>query len=581
MKRFALLSSVFTFLLLMAAQPGFAQNAPALFADFVADTTPYASPQEADPTVKRFRIANINFGILSPYAAKQFIAGNKDSAPASVRLNLFDNVSYNLTLTKAEFSSDHQTVKWIGVIDGQKMGQAVFAITGDVMMGNISTDYGPAYQVRWIAPGVHTVREIDMNKLPPEGEPRPVELNKAPSEGTTVGKDDGSTIDVMVVYTPSAETAMGGSAATATMVELAVSETNQGYSNSGINQRINLVYKGKVSYTESSGSSGFDNALDDVTGTSDGKMDDVHTLRNTYGADLVSLWINNSSYCGLAWMMTASSISTSFASSGFSVVHYDCATGYYSFGHEMGHNMGSHHDRYVASGSAAYSYSYGYVQNSAPTPFRTVMAYSNACNGCSRVNYYSNPDVKYNSYATGVSSAASDSADNHLSINNTAYTVANFRTSVSTGGTNVTHALTAPTTTTVARGGQLGPFIGKTTNSGSSSATVKVQAIFTKPDSSSWSGEKTSITLSAGASDSHTVYVSVASTAATGAWTHTVKLFDSAGTQLDSDSFSFTITAADVATGGANAARLANLKAIPGVKTINAGDFELILVPNR
>ena len=31
-------------------------------------------------------------------------------------------------------------------------------------------------------------------------------------------------------------------------------------------------------------------------------MDDVHALRNTYGADLVSLFIENGAYCGLGWL---------------------------------------------------------------------------------------------------------------------------------------------------------------------------------------------------------------------------------------------------------------------------------------
>ena len=61
-----------------------------------------------------------------------------------------------------------------------------------------------------------------------------------------------------------------------------------------------------------------------------------------------------------------------FASSAFSVVERGCATGYYSFGHELGHNMGLNHAREDSVGTGAYSYSYGYKW----TGYRTVMAYA-------------------------------------------------------------------------------------------------------------------------------------------------------------------------------------------------------------
>ena len=49
--------------------------------------------------------------------------------------------------------------------------------------------------------------------------------------------DDGSTIDVMVVYTQSAVSAVGGLAAMQSRVATALAESNMGYANSGITQR--------------------------------------------------------------------------------------------------------------------------------------------------------------------------------------------------------------------------------------------------------------------------------------------------------------------------------------------------------
>lgn len=78
--------------------------------------------------------------------------------------------------------------------------------------------------------------------------------------------------------------------------------------------------------------------LNRITANGDGYMDEVHTLRNTYGADLVQLVVETGGYCGLGWFM--SPVSTSFESYAFSVVLRDgCMTGNYSSGHEFGHNQ--------------------------------------------------------------------------------------------------------------------------------------------------------------------------------------------------------------------------------------------------
>jgi hypothetical protein len=142
-------------------------------------------------------------------------------------------------------------------------------------------------------------------------------------------------------------------------------------------------------------------------------MDNVHSLRDQYNADCVALICQNGQYCGIAYLMT--NVSTGFASSAFSVTNYSCATGYYSFGHELGHNMGSSHDPQNAS-SGAYSYSFGYRTSN--NSYRTVMAYSPG----TRIRRFSGPNVSYNGYTMGNSSQ-----DNHRSLNNTASTVADFR----------------------------------------------------------------------------------------------------------------------------------------------------------
>jgi hypothetical protein len=175
----------------------------------------------------------------------------------------------------------------------------------------------------------------------------------------------------------------------------------------------------------------------------DGLMDNVHTLRNMYKTDTVAL-IAEYGGAGIAYVMT--SVSPAFAPWAFSVVQRVNATSQYTFAHELGHNMSAHHDWYVDdSVNSPYTYNHGYVN--VTDQWRTIMAYPSECsdNGvyCQRIPYWSNPSVTYGGDPMGVPPGTSTAcvvgdlshpdcdADNHLTLNNTAYTVANFRTSSS------------------------------------------------------------------------------------------------------------------------------------------------------
>ena len=83
----------------------------------------------------------------------------------------------------------------------------------------------------------------------------------------------------------------------------------------------------------------------------------VHALRNAHGADLVSLFIAGTSLCGIAWLITAQS--NAFEAFAFSVVARICVTGNYTFGHEMGRNMGLQHDRANPSVDRVFPFSRG------------------------------------------------------------------------------------------------------------------------------------------------------------------------------------------------------------------------------
>jgi hypothetical protein len=287
------------------------------------------------------------------------------------------------------------------------------------------------YSIEPVGKGVHAVSRIDQSGFPsehPADNPTGV-LDPAPpadflsamtakatggtgGETTTGGIAALSTINVLVVYTASAATAAGNISA---KIQLAVDETNQSYTNSGIAINMVRVHTAQVSYNEARRS--FSQHVSALRSTTDGIMDDVHTLRNTYAADVVVLVVNDSEACGIA-----SSIGST-ATSAFAVAHYTCITGYYSFGHEVGHLQGARHDRYVDSSTTPYAYGHGFIPSS--KNWRTVMAYGNNCSNCTRIQWWSNPLVAYPS--TGQLMGTAQYEDNARVLNLTAPTMAGYR----------------------------------------------------------------------------------------------------------------------------------------------------------
>jgi hypothetical protein len=394
-----------------------------------------AGERYAGRGVLRSRLVEVDIDRLAAAAA------SPQGSASTLILNLFDDVVLTALPERVTALPPHGFAL-SGQIAGVELSQVTLVVRDGVLAGNVSLP-GAFYQVRPAGDGVHVVQQIDQAAFPDEMEPIPVEApDEAPAAPLSELADDGSIIDVMVVYTSEAANWAGDILA---VIDLAVQETNDSYANSGIIQRVRLVHAAQVSYTQS-GSISTD--LSRLRNTSDGYMDQVHTLRNTYGADEVVLLVSypSSNVCGIAYLMDP--VGTYFESWAFAVVDVDCATGYYSFGHEMGHNMGARHDWYVDDTATPYGHAHGYLNytsSSNPYPWRTVMAYNDECHDqgyyCYRLPYWSNPTVSWYGAAMGVSEGTSTAcaegiphpicdADNRKTLNKTAYTVANFRASV-------------------------------------------------------------------------------------------------------------------------------------------------------
>lgn len=396
--------------------PAASNPAPSILLDIDASEEPSVLPQPSN--VKRLAPAAISFPALQSALDRQ---------TNRLRLNLFKDVDEIIEVTSISKTTDNQYTL-LGPLASGGGGYAALSVSQDAFMASVRRGDGSLFRVRGAGSGAHIVEELDDSIFPPcHGSiAPPAKLLPAPPSETSALADDGSLIDVLVVYTPLARSVAGNQDDMEALINLAVTEANLIYTNSAITPRIRLVHSMEVDYEESGEHS---TDLTRLSGTADGFMDDVHAARDLYGADLVQLIIQDPDSCGLAYQMTTRD--AGFATSAFSVVHIDCATGVYYFAHELAHNMGCEHavgdsgqQGTVAQGDGVDNFSHGwrwvddFFQEN-----RSIMAMPT---GVLRP-YISNPNVIHLGAPTGQALGESNEAYNAKTVNDSANLVANFR----------------------------------------------------------------------------------------------------------------------------------------------------------
>ena len=350
-----------------------------------------------------------------------------------VRLNLFPGVVLDVLVDFHDVTVSGRS--WSGGIEGDPIGSVAVAVNADGLYGIVRTG-GRVYTIRRVAPDEYSVRELDRSHLGdgmvPVVRPRGAVLD--PPVATYI--DDPTRVDIAVFYTAEASRDAGGTASIHALIDAWVADTNAAYLRSGIDHRLNVVLRQKVSYTEATDTStrsAAGQAIDCFDDDEDGCLD-LDKVREEYSADLVHLLISTgvptdaeTFSCGIAYLGGDYGVSELFCGSE-------------TFAHEVGHNSGVNHDRYAeydvdcdtdsdvrCFGPSAAAYAYGYVNQGglgSMAPFewrwRTVMSLSAQCTDgevrCSQLMRFSNAAQSWYGDSLGVSgtserSSYSDAAD--------------------------------------------------------------------------------------------------------------------------------------------------------------------------
>jgi len=212
-----------------------------------------------------------------------------------------------------------------------------------------------------------------------------------------------ATIDVMVLYTPEAETRASN---IETKINQFIEESNAAYRDSGIDVSLRLVHSERIDIAGTDGVSG--------TGLDNLRRDQkVNTLRAQFGADAVALISravpngNGLITCGIGYIGQGQNgqLASHVKSIAFSMSAVDCGAS--TFTHELGHNFGLGHSRKQGSVGGVFEHGVGYgVENG----FTTIMAYDFLFNAVD-VNKFSSPLLTCSGEACGIAAGSSQSAD--------------------------------------------------------------------------------------------------------------------------------------------------------------------------
>jgi peptidyl-Asp metalloendopeptidase len=323
-------------------------------------------------------------------------------------------------------------------VGGRETDRCDLVVDRGQVIGDIEVA-GGRYRIQPAGAGdVHAVIEVKTEVFPdesnvhaagtrPGGNPQqpPPLCDVKPAEGQqpkTFGP-----IRVMFLYTPAARTSSANIGAD---VELIMQQLRNVFSarrlGGNFSVSVELAHSQEVNYTEADK---MEKDLDRLSNPRDAIFRQAHALRDTHKADIVHLLIKNkqqSESCGIGWLNVPPE-----AKYGFSVSDLQCALQVFSAAHEIGHNIGMNHDRFVVpeAGPGPDEFNFGFVNVAAG--LRSLMAYNNACvaekKNCQRLLTLSSPNVRFGGGPFGRAIDQADAAYDVEVLCRNAQAVSRFR----------------------------------------------------------------------------------------------------------------------------------------------------------
>ena len=269
-----------------------------LFTDLPAPLTQPAPLAQASPRlkssrpwIKRQRSMRINPAGLDSLS--------QSAERTRVVMSLFDATTHRLELQPPRGGPNRSRI-WRGRFQNEPGSDVSLVAHGTTLVGTMLSDHR-LYKIESTGEGEHQLVELDLKALPEDHHPivvpdsaadvtAPPGAAPADTSAPTALEDDGSQVDLLVVYTPAARIREGGQVGIEALISLGVDLANQAYDNSLISLQLRLVHTEEIAYAEAGDIS---SDLSRLRSTTDGVMDRVHQLRDQYKADLVALVVDD------------------------------------------------------------------------------------------------------------------------------------------------------------------------------------------------------------------------------------------------------------------------------------------------
>jgi hypothetical protein len=363
---------------------------------------------------------------------------NAGAPKAPIRMSLNDKLVVTLVRTDVTLKAD--MLIWRGSVEDTGEPAVLMWWPGVRMAGTVHYN-GRIYSIKCIHGLLHAIVEMSENRMPPEHAPMPQRAradNASLRDDPLVRQGDASmlrsetaarpdvvvsrpidpsasakdiVINVIVAYTKKA--ASNYADIEHELIDLAIEETNQSFRKSDLAHiKLKLVNAYQTDYAEDG--LYFDHVWR-FADKGDGYMDEIHSLRDKYDADVAVLVVADPTGCGLATRVYAD------ADEAFAVVNDQCAALMYSLAHEIGHLIGARHELTTDPVMTPFPYGHGYING---VKWRDIMSYKESCGGCPRMPIWSNPKITLNGDPAGTASE-----NNARVIAEQAERVANFRAS--------------------------------------------------------------------------------------------------------------------------------------------------------